>query len=95
MYPAALAYFTSSPKVLKEAGDEFDAVLRRIEKDGLMAPLQVIQTLSNNAVATMGTVKEYLSDTIDWEKKEISNVSAKINSLWLPISLNFIESPPD
>ena len=74
LYPAALAYFTSDPKILEEAGDEFDFVLKKIDEDGLMAPLQVIQTLSTNAVATMGMVKKYLSDTIDRERKEISNV---------------------
>ncbi|KAI9776669.1 MAG: hypothetical protein M1835_005453 [Candelina submexicana] len=73
LYPAALAYFTSSPRVLQEAGSELDAVLRKIDEDGLMAPLQVIQTLSTNAVATMGMVKKYLSDTIERERKEISN----------------------
>lgn len=74
LYPAALAYFTSDPKILEEAGDELDLVLKKIDEDGLMAPLQVIQTLSTNAVATMGMVKKYLSDTIEREKKEISNV---------------------
>ena len=74
LYPAALAYFTSDPKILEEAGDELDIVLKKIDEDGLMAPLQVIQTLSTNAVATMGMVKKYLSDTIDRERKEISNV---------------------
>ena len=74
LYPAALAYFTSDPKTLEEAGDELDFVLKKIDEDGLMAPLQVIQTLSTNAVATMGMVKKYLSDTIERERKEISNV---------------------
>ena len=74
LYPAALAYFTSSPKILEEAGDELDVVLKKIDQDGLMAPLQVIQTLSTNAVATMGMVKKYLSETIEKERKEISNV---------------------
>lgn len=74
LYPAALAYFTSEPKILEEAGDEFGLVLNKIDEDGLMAPLQVIQTLSTNNVATMGMVKKYLSDTIDRERKEISNV---------------------
>ena len=74
LYPAALAYFTSSPKVLDEVGEELDVVLKKIDQDGLMAPLQVIQTLSSNAVATMGMVKKYLSDTIERERKEISNV---------------------
>ena len=77
LYPAALAYFTSSPKILEEAGDELNVVLKRIDEDGLMAPLQVIQTLSKNAVATMGMVKKYLSDTIEKERKEISNVCGR------------------
>jgi hypothetical protein len=75
LYPAALAYFTSSPKVLDEAGNELNVVLKKIEDNGLMAPIQVIQILSTNAVATMGTVKKYLSEAIEKERKEISNVS--------------------
>jgi hypothetical protein len=71
----ALTYFASSPKILEEAGDELDAVLKRISEDGLMSPLQVIQALSNNAVVTMGRVKRYLSDNIERERKEISSVS--------------------
>ena len=83
LYPAALAYFTSDPKILEEAGDEFEVVLKKIDEDGLMAPLQVIQTLSTNAVATMGMVKKYLSDTIDRERKEISNVChASLTTIW-------------
>ncbi|KAI9828141.1 MAG: hypothetical protein M1832_003668 [Thelocarpon impressellum] len=72
LYPAALAYFTSSNTILEEAGDELDAVLKKIDQDGLMAPLQVIQTLSTNSVASMGMVKQYLSDTVEREAKEIS-----------------------
>lgn len=74
LYVDALTYFASSPKILEEAGDELDAVLTRIDQDGLMSPLQVIQTLSNNAVVTMGRVKKYLSDNIERERKEISGV---------------------
>jgi len=73
LYPAALAYFTSSPEILQEAGDELDVVLRKIDEDGLMAPLQVIQTLSSNGVATMGLVKAYLSHTISRERQEITS----------------------
>lgn len=74
LYADALTYFASSPKILEEAGDELDAVLKRIDQDGLMSPLQVIQTLSNNAVVTMGRVKKYLSENIERERKEISGV---------------------
>ena len=74
LYVDALTYFASSPQTLEEAGDELDSVLKRIDQDGLMSPLQVIQTLSNNAVVTMGRVKKYLSDNIERERKEISGV---------------------
>ena len=73
LYPAGLAYFTSSPEILAEAGDELDDVLRKIDADGLMAPLQVIQTLSANGVATMGMIKSYLSATIERERQEIAS----------------------
>lgn len=80
LYPAALAYFTSTPQVLDAAGDEVDVVLRKIDEDGLMAPLQVIQTLSANAVATMGLVKRYLSLTVQRERAEIESNRKLISS---------------
>ncbi|KAK1147772.1 Vacuolar protein sorting-associated protein 11 [Aspergillus melleus] len=80
LYVDALTYFASSPKILEEAGDELDVVLKRIDDDGLMSPLQVIQTLSNNAVVTMGRVKKYLSDNIERERKDISSNRRLISS---------------
>lgn len=79
----ALTYFASSPKILEEAGDELDVVLKRIDDDGLMSPLQVIQTLSNNAVVTMGRVKKYLSDNIERERKDISSVRPQLFVVFL------------
>lgn len=85
LYPAALAYLTSDPRVLEEAGqDELAHVLAKIDKDGLMAPLQVIQTLvgqsSGGGVATMGMIKPYLHDTINRERKEIATNRQRINN---------------
>jgi hypothetical protein len=80
LYPAALAYFTSDPRILEEAGDELDAVLKKIDQDGLMAPLQVIQTLSTNSIATMGMVKTYLQHTIDRERRLIASNRSLISS---------------
>lgn len=77
LYTAALAYFTSSPKVLEEVGEEaLKDVLQKIDELGLMKPLQVVQTLSVNAVATVGMVKKYLGETIQKERREIQTVSA-------------------
>lgn len=76
LYPAALQYLTSDPSVLEEAGtEELGSILKKIDDDGLMAPLQVIQTLSASGVATMGMIKKYLQHTIDRERQEIANVS--------------------
>ncbi|KAK3683374.1 hypothetical protein B0T22DRAFT_430670 [Podospora appendiculata] len=73
LYPAALAYLTSDARVLDDAGpDELAAILARIDKDGLMAPLQVVQTLSKNAVATMGMIKPYLAQRIERERRDIA-----------------------
>jgi hypothetical protein len=79
LYPAALTYFTSSTGILAEAGDELDKVLDHIDANGLMAPLQVVQTLSANGVATMGLIKRYLGRTIERERQEISNASRPLS----------------
>lgn len=73
LYPLALKFFTSSPSTLKEAGDEFNFVLNKIRDEKLMAPLQVVQALSVNSVATVGLVKDYLINIIQREKNEIDN----------------------
>lgn len=74
LYPAALSYLTSDPRVLDEAGpEELASVLTRIEEGGLMAPLQVVQTLGKNSVATMGMLKPYLSGTISRERRAIAS----------------------
>jgi hypothetical protein len=80
LYPAALAYFCSSNQILKEAGNELHVVLEKIDKDGLMAPLQVIQTLSANSVATMDLIKPYLLETITRERAEIDSNRRLITS---------------
>ena len=54
-------------------------MLKKIDSDGLMAPLQVIQTLGANGVAKMGLVKKYLGETIERERKEIENVRLNLH----------------
>lgn len=80
LYTLALKYFTSGTKVVQEAGPELGAVLEKIHERKLLAPLQVIQALSTNAVATVGIVKSYLSDVIEKERKEIRANQSLIES---------------
>lgn len=73
LYPLALGYFSSSTEVLREPGvrEELQSVLRKIDEENLMAPLQVVKVLSQGGAVTMGMVKAYLSDNISRERKEI------------------------
>lgn len=73
LYPLALTFFTSSKEILDQVGEEFNFVLNKIRDEKLMAPLQVVQALSVNSVATVGLVKSYLIDIIEREKIEIDN----------------------
>lgn len=75
LYIDALTHLTSSPQILEEAGDEFHAILRKIDQDQLLSPIQIVQTLGNNDVVTVGMVKKYLNTNVERERKEISNVS--------------------
>jgi len=72
LYPVALAYFTSSESVMSEARSEIDSILTKIEADKLMAPVQVIQALSQSNVANIGLIKTYLSRMIEREAAEVA-----------------------
>ena len=82
LYPIALSYFSSSPEILNEGGvrDELQSILRKIDQENLMAPLQVVKVLSQGGAVTMGMVKPYLSESINRERKEIQNNRALIES---------------
>lgn len=82
LYPLALTYFSSSSKILEETGvrEELQHVLRRIDQENLMAPLQVIKILSQGGAVNMGMVKDYLSDNIARERKEIQSSRRLIDS---------------
>lgn len=82
LYPLALTYFASSQRVLSEPGvkEELQTVLRRIDQQNLMAPLQVVKILSQGEAVTMGMVRGYLADNITRERKEIQNNRKLIDS---------------
>lgn len=73
LYPLALTYFSSSRMILEEPGvrEELENVLRRIDQENLLAPLQVVKILSQGGAVNMGMVKDYLSDNVARERKEI------------------------
>jgi vacuolar protein sorting-associated protein 11 len=83
LYILALVYFCSDPKIMRDAGDELVAVLKKIEDDKLLTPLQIVQALSGTGVAHLGVVKAFLTDTIEKERRDIENVSLYLIMLTL------------
>lgn len=86
LYPAALVYLASDRRVLEEAGSkELAEILGKIDEEGLMAPLQVIEALagtgSGGGAAKMGMVKAYLRETIRREREEIEANRRRIETL--------------
>ena len=82
LYADALSYVSSSPESLKEAGGERTLleILRKIEDENIMAPLQVVKTISASDVVTMGMIRSYLSETVRREKSEIEGNKRLIDS---------------
>lgn len=73
LYPIALNYFSSSAEALVQPGvkEELQNVLRKIDQDNILAPLQVVKILAQGGAVTMGLVKDYLASNIMRERKEI------------------------
>ncbi|KAK9694802.1 Vacuolar protein sorting-associated protein 11 [Basidiobolus ranarum] len=80
LYPQTLTYFASSPASLLTNSAELMQVLEHIDKENLLPPLQVVQALSRNSVATVGVVKDYISRRIEAEKKQCEDDSKLIQS---------------
>ncbi|CAG8553416.1 4440_t:CDS:10 [Paraglomus brasilianum] len=56
LYPLVLTYFSSSPTILASSTAELLQILDYIDAHNLLPPLQIIQALSRNSVATLGMV---------------------------------------
>ncbi|KAF7908891.1 uncharacterized protein EAE98_012449 [Botrytis deweyae] len=64
------------PRILEEAGDELDAVLEKIDADGLMAPLQTIERERKEIATNRRTITSYRTDT-ESKRQEINELSSK------------------
>lgn len=72
LYPLALMFYTSSEEILEKVGNQkFKFVLEKIKKERILSPLEIIQALSVNKVATVELIKDYILEFVDIEKKEI------------------------
>jgi vacuolar protein sorting-associated protein 11 len=78
LYILALAYFCSDVNIMESAGDELLVVLKKIEDEKLLTPLQIVQALSGTGVAHLGVVKAFLAETIEKERRDIENVNSPL-----------------
>ncbi|KAI8352515.1 hypothetical protein BD560DRAFT_408869 [Blakeslea trispora] len=74
LYPMVLTYFSSSPEILAKSTQELLSVMRHIDEQDLLPPIQVIQALSRSNVATVGLIKGYIGKKIQHERDEVKQV---------------------
>ena len=75
LYPLVLRFLTSSNGLLSRHQADLRYVLDVIDRDRIMPPLQVVQVLSRNDVASVGIVKEWLMQKVGGLRVEIESVS--------------------
>jgi hypothetical protein len=75
LYPLVLRYLTSLPAILSRHPQNLTAILEKIDEERIMPPLAVVQLLSRNGVASVGSVKDWLRSKVADTKDEIAAVS--------------------
>ena len=83
LYPMGLSYFSSSPEVLAKSRQELLSVMKHIDEKDLLPPIQVVQALSRSNVASIGLIKDYIGKKIEYERKELKQVSQSTLTLFM------------
>jgi hypothetical protein len=74
LYPLVLRYLTSSPQILSRHAKQLPELLATIDELRIMPPLAVVQLLSRNGVASVGTVKEWLKVKVAETRQDVESV---------------------
>lgn len=77
LYPLVLRFLTSSADLLSRHQPDLLHVLAVIDRERILPPLQVVQVLSRNGVASVGVVKEWLTQKVGGLRVEIESVSQR------------------
>lgn len=75
LYPMVLRYLTSSAATLSRHQDTIPGILEIIDAERIMPPLAVVQLLSRNGIASVGTVKSWLRSKVEETRQEVEAVS--------------------
>jgi hypothetical protein len=97
LYPLVLRYLTSSPLILSRHPTQLAKLLQTIDDERIMPPLAVVQLLSRNGVASVGSVKDWLRAKVAETNQDIDSVSPCIMkdccSVYSPIIWSFWSGP--
>jgi hypothetical protein len=74
LYPLVLRYLTSSPHIMSAHAAELPGLLQTIDEQRIMPPLVVVQLLSRNGVASVGSVKEWLRAKVGETRQDVESV---------------------
>ncbi|KAJ1979719.1 Vacuolar protein sorting-associated protein 11 [Dimargaris cristalligena] len=80
LYTQTLNYIVSSSTTLTTHADELQPLLAKIERLGLLPPLEVVQILSRHSVAKLGLVKEFLLRSLRSERAQADQDQRLIES---------------
>lgn len=80
LYPLVLRYLTSSPRILSRHSSQLPRILATIDEERILPPLAVIQLLSRNGVASVGTVKEWLKAKVEETRQDVESDKHLVDS---------------
>jgi hypothetical protein len=81
LYPLVLRYLTSSPQILSRHAKQLPELLETIDELRIMPPLAVVQLLSRNGVASVGTVKEWLKVKVAETRQDVESVRKRASPI--------------
>lgn len=81
LYPILLRHLASSEKLLSRHHGDLETILQHIERERLMSPLEVVQTLSKKGVASVGLIRSFLIRSINSQKADMVT-NAKLSSTY-------------
>lgn len=80
LYPLVLRYLTSSPHILSRHPKQLAQLLSHIDDYHIMPPLAVVQLLSRNSVASVGSVKDWLKAKVEETKQDVESDKHLVDS---------------
>lgn len=87
LYPLVLRFLTLTQELLGRHEENVKELVEYVSEEGIMEPLNVIQVLSRNGVASVGLLKDWLVKRVQESRAEIHSVRVPRVILSIPVVL--------